>query len=77
MTRLPRITGKDFVRAMERDGFTCVDIEGSHHIMQKKFPDKKVTVPVPVHAGKILKLRTLNGILKKARISKEQLIKLV
>ena len=77
MTRLPRITGKELVRVMERDGFTCIGIEGSHHIMQKMFPDKKVTVPVPVHTGKILKLRTLNGILRKARISKEQLIKLI
>lgn len=74
MTRLPRITGKELVRAMEKDGFVCKNIEDSHYIIQKSFTDKKVTVPVPVHTGKTLKLRTLNGILKKARIPKEYLI---
>jgi predicted RNA binding protein YcfA (HicA-like mRNA interferase family) len=77
MARLPRITGKELIKAMEKDGFVCKHIEGSHHIMQKEFADRKVTIPVPVHSGKILKLRTLNGILNKARISKEHLIHLL
>lgn len=76
MTKLPRITGKELVKAMTKDGFLCKHIEGSHHIMQKEFPDRKVTIPVPVHSGKVLKLRTLNGIINKARISKERLSEL-
>jgi len=46
--------------------------------MQKVFESgEKVTVPVPVHKGKILKLGTLNGILRKARIDREHLIELL
>jgi len=63
---------------MERDGFVIARIKGSHYIMQKTFPDGEViTVPVPVHAGRILKVGTLSGILRKARISRERLLKLL
>ncbi len=77
MTRLPRITGKELVKAMAKAGFVCKHIEGSHHVMQKECAPGKITVPVPVHAGKILKLRTLNGILKQANISRDQLAELL
>jgi predicted RNA binding protein YcfA (HicA-like mRNA interferase family) len=72
MTRLPRITGKELVRALKKDGFMCKRIEGSHHIMQKAFPDEIVTIPVPVHAGKIIRLGLLNHILRKARLDIDQ-----
>ncbi|NHZ72487.1 MAG: addiction module toxin, HicA family [Aquificales bacterium] len=78
MPKLPRIKGRDLVKAMERDGFEVVRIKGSHHILQKIFPDgERVTVPVPVHAGHIIKVGTLSGILRKARISRGQLTKLL
>ena len=74
MPRLPRIDGRTLVRAMERDGFKVVRIKGSHFILQKIFPDSEVvTIPVPVHAGRIVKVGTLSGILRKARISRERL----
>ena len=78
MPKLPRIKGRDLVKAMERDGFEVVRIKGSHHILQKIFPDgERVIVPVPVHTGHIIKVGTLSGILRKARISREQLTKLL
>ena len=67
--RLPRITGKQLVKALHRAGFECKRIEGSHHIMQKTFAEETVTIPVPVHAGKIIKLGLLNHILRKTRLS--------
>ena len=75
MPRLPRIEGRALVRAMERDGFEVVRIKGSHFILQKTFSDGEVvTIPVPVHAGCIIKVGTLSGILRKARISRERLV---
>jgi predicted RNA binding protein YcfA (HicA-like mRNA interferase family) len=75
MPRLPRIEGQTLVQAMERDGFQVVCIKGSHFILQKTFADGEVvTIPVPVHAGRILKVGTLAGILRKARIGREQLV---
>jgi predicted RNA binding protein YcfA (HicA-like mRNA interferase family) len=74
MPRLPRIEGKTLVRAMEQDGFKIVRVKGSHFILQKTFVnDEVVTVPVPVHAGRIVKVGTLSGILRKARITRERL----
>ena len=78
MPKLPRIDGRVLVRAMERDGFEVVGSldanRGSHFILQKTFADGEVvTVPVPVHAGHIIKVGTLSGILRKARISRERL----
>ena len=72
MTRLPRITGKELVRKLKKADFVCKRIEGIHHILQKAFPDETVTIPVPVHAGKIIKLGLLNHILRKARLSIDQ-----
>lgn len=75
--RLPRITGKQLVKALTKAGFICKRIEGSHHIMQKTFPEETVTIPVPVHAGKIIKLGLLNHILRKLRLSIKDLLELL
>jgi len=78
MPRLPRIKGRTLVRAMEQDGFEVVRIKGSHFILQKTFADGEVvTIPVPVHAGRIIKIGTLSGILRKAHISRERLVALL
>ena len=78
MPKLPQIKGRDLVRAMECDGFEVVRIKGSHHILQKVFSDgERVTIPIPVHAGHNIKRGTLSGILRKAQISRERLVKLL
>jgi predicted RNA binding protein YcfA (HicA-like mRNA interferase family) len=46
--------------------------------LRRILPDGgKVTFPVPVHAGKILKTGTLKGILRLANISTEELVELI
>lgn len=76
MPKLPRITGKKLVAILKKDGFICKRIEGSHHILQKVFPDEKVTIPIPVHSGKIIKLGLLKHILRKAHLSVEEFARL-
>lgn len=73
--RLPRVTGKQLVKALKKADFACMRIEGSHHIMQKTFPEETVTIPVPIHSGKIIKLGLLNHILRKARLSVDDLVR--
>lgn len=51
MVRLPRLTGKDVIAALERVGFQVVRVKGSHHFL--RHPDGQVTV-VPVHAGEVI-----------------------
>lgn len=43
---LPVISGKDFIRLLEKMGFNVVRINGSHHRL--KHPDGRITT-IPVH----------------------------
>ena len=71
MTRLPRITGKEMLRALERCGFEIVRTKGSHHFLQH--PDGRKTV-VPVHAGDTLGPGLTTRILADTHLTKDQLI---
>jgi len=77
MPKLPRITGEELVKALEKEGFEIARQRGSHVQMRKFVEGDKVTFPIPVHKGKTLKTGTLRGILRKAGISVEQLIELL
>ena len=55
MSTLPRPTGKELIRALERAGFASVRIKGSHYFL--RHPDGRATV-IP------LRTRTL-GLLRK------------
>jgi len=45
------MTGKEFVKLLEKHGWQCKRISGSHHIMTK---GGNRSVPVPVHGKKDL-----------------------
>ncbi|MGQ9557724.1 MAG: type II toxin-antitoxin system HicA family toxin [Desulfurispora sp.] len=72
--RLPRVSGKDILAALKRNGFTLVDIEGSHHYLLS--PAGKI-VTIPVHGQRILKPKTLKSILNQAGLTAEELIDLL
>jgi predicted RNA binding protein YcfA (HicA-like mRNA interferase family) len=74
MTRLPRVSGKDVVRALKRAGFRVTHIRGSHYYLRRSGGS---LVTVPVHPDEILDLKTLKSILKQAGISIEELIDLL
>lgn len=73
MPKLPRITGRELVKALQKEGFEITRQKGSHVQMTKYIGSKKLTFPVPIHAGKIIKQGTLKGILRKANVSVERL----
>lgn len=56
------LTGKQFLKLLEDDGWVLDRIAGSHHIMTKG--DKKISIPV--HSGKALPTGLLNKLLKQA-----------
>ncbi len=56
------LTGKQFVKLLEENGWELDRIAGSHHIMMKG----NQTISVPVHAGKPLPTGLLNRLLKQA-----------
>jgi predicted RNA binding protein YcfA (HicA-like mRNA interferase family) len=51
MSRLPRLTGREVVRARAVAGFGAVRIKESRHFLQ--YADGRVTV-VPVHPGETI-----------------------
>ena len=72
MPRLPRISSQEAIRALERLGFVRVRQTGSHILMKKVTTESEIGCVVPVHRE--LKIGTLSGILKQARVTPEELI---
>ena len=71
MLRLPIVSGKELIRAIEKDGFKVVRQKGSHVSLQKG--GCKTVVPLHNELAK----GTLLGILKQCGLSKEDIIKLI
>jgi predicted RNA binding protein YcfA (HicA-like mRNA interferase family) len=72
MPKMPRISSKEAIRALERLGFDQVRQTGSHVVMKKESEDGEIGCVVPLHRE--LKIGTLSSILKQAQISIEEFI---
>ncbi|NES21969.1 MAG: type II toxin-antitoxin system HicA family toxin [Symploca sp. SIO3E6] len=72
MPKMPRISSREAIRALERLGFEQVRQTGSHVVMKKETEEGEVGCVVPVHRE--LKVGTLSGILKQAQVTVEELI---
>lgn len=72
--RLPRITGNEAMRALEKLGFSLSRQSGSHKIY-KNAQGKRVTIPV--HKGKILHPKVMKSILKDTELSLDEFIRLL
>lgn len=73
--RLPRITARDLLRALQRDGWQAVRQSGSHVVLHH--PGKPGRVVVANHPGTVLALKTLQSILDDAGLSAEELSELL
>ncbi len=61
------ISGKDFAKVLEQNGWTLLRIQGSHHIYGKPgIPDR---ISVPIHGNQSLKTGLLRHFLKVARLT--------
>jgi predicted RNA binding protein YcfA (HicA-like mRNA interferase family) len=67
--KLGLFSGEEIVRIMEDAGFLRVRQKGSHLIMQKQIDGSTVTVPVPMH--KIVRIGTLQSIIRQSGIPRE------
>jgi predicted RNA binding protein YcfA (HicA-like mRNA interferase family) len=72
MTRLPRITGLEFISALQRAGFSVVRVRGSHHFL--RHADGRSTV-VPAHSGENIGLGLAAKILRDCDLTAEELAK--
>lgn len=72
MPKLPRISSREAIRALERLGFEQIRQTGSHVVMKKEAEEGEIGCVVPVHQE--LKVGTLSSILKQAQVTVEEFI---
>ena len=73
--RLPVVTARETIRALERAGFVVSRTSGSHcRLIHARDPVRKVTVPV--HGGDI-KRGTLRGIIAQAGLTVAEFVELL
>ncbi len=73
--QLPEVSGKRLIKALEQSGWYVKRVRGSHHVL--RHPEIPDAIPVPVHGSRPIKRGTLGNILKTARISREELRRLL
>ena len=69
MRRLPRIRGKEVIRALRAAGFQVIRIKGSHHVLAHD--DGRQTV-VPVHAGDVIGPGLLKAVLADCELTDQE-----
>lgn len=72
LSKLPALSPKRAIKALERGGFYVHHATGSHHILKKE----KLRVTVPFH-NKDLKPRTLASIIEQAGLTVEEFLELL
>ncbi|HRK94739.1 MAG TPA: type II toxin-antitoxin system HicA family toxin [Rhodospirillales bacterium] len=73
--RLPALSSRKVVQALERAGFRLHRARGSHHFfIRPGRPDLLVVVP---HHGGDLRIGTLRSIIKQAGLSEEEFLALL
>jgi predicted RNA binding protein YcfA (HicA-like mRNA interferase family) len=66
--KLPRVTAKEALAALQRAGYVKVRQSGSHQILRNS---AGVRVTLPVHSGKVLHPAILRAILRDTGLSVE------
>jgi predicted RNA binding protein YcfA (HicA-like mRNA interferase family) len=64
--KLKIFSGKQVCKILADNGFLKLRQKGSHIVMQKKYGDTTITVPVPNHPE--LKIGTLQSIIRQSQI---------
>jgi len=75
MAKIPRLTGKELSKIVEKLGFKFIRQTGSHAVYEH--PDNRKIV-IPMHAGQEIGPGLLNKIIKKdLQINREEFRKLI
>ncbi|MBN2014437.1 MAG: type II toxin-antitoxin system HicA family toxin [Candidatus Altiarchaeota archaeon] len=75
MLKLRKLSGQELIKALTKLGYKPKRQKGSHVILTKETESGKTGCTVPLHGE--LKIGTIKGILKQAKISEQDLIKLL
>jgi predicted RNA binding protein YcfA (HicA-like mRNA interferase family) len=72
MPKLPRITGREAIRAFKKSGFKEDRTTGSHCVLKKDgYP---LNLTIPVHSGKTIGAGLLKSLIEAADLTVEQFI---
>ena len=74
MSKLPRLTGKQLITALNHAGFEVIRVRGSHHFLHHA--DGRATV-VPVHRGETIGAGLMVKILRDCDLTREKLQELL
>ncbi|MBI2164932.1 MAG: type II toxin-antitoxin system HicA family toxin [Chloroflexi bacterium] len=69
MPRLPRVSGKEVIRILERHDFGLSRVRGSHYIYRHKKTGTPVVIPV--HRDRVIPPGTLMNILRQIGVDAE------
>jgi predicted RNA binding protein YcfA (HicA-like mRNA interferase family) len=72
---LPRIEGRELVRALKKAGFLEIRQRGSHLHLRRDADGRRATVPI--HTGRIVPPGTLGAILRDIEMDAAELRKLL
>lgn len=73
MTKLPRLTGREVIAALDVAGFKVVRVKGSHYLL--RHTDGRTTT-VPVHGNETIGIGLLSKILRDCELTREEFIAL-
>ncbi len=70
--KLPRVSGEEAIRSLERLGFVRIRQRSSHILLKRQTKDGEVGCVVPLHRE--LAIGTLRNILRQAKVAPEEFI---
>jgi len=73
--KLPRLSGKEVIKALSQAGFTIARQKGSHIILKKETFEGKFAVVVPNHQE--IDKGTLLEIIRQSRMSRDAFLELL
>ncbi len=75
MPKLPVISSRKFIKVLKKAGYTLDHTEGSHFVFYH--PVKKIRVSVPVHQGRDLGQGITLTLIKDAKLTRDEFLKLL
>jgi predicted RNA binding protein YcfA (HicA-like mRNA interferase family) len=69
MTKLPRLNGREVIKALNEAGFRVIRVRGSHHLL-RHFDGRTTTVPV--FGSEIIGPGLLSRILRDCEMTREE-----
>lgn len=75
MPELRKVSGEEAIKALERLGFVRARQRGSHVIMKKTTFEGSIGCVVPTH--RVIAIGTLRSVLRQARVSPEEFLKVL